>query len=73
MPRSRVRPPHEALKTVTKPCADCGQAVTVRVEEHPGRHFTVPTLCPPCLALRVAQVQAAPAPRRPRGPKPRAR
>ena len=67
MPRSRVRPPHEALKTVSLPCVDCGAIGTVRVERS-----GVAYLCPACLDTRVAQVQATPPPPiRPRGRKPK--
>jgi hypothetical protein len=67
MPRSRVRPPHEALLTVTAACVDCGTSGTVQVEGT-GRLPAIAYLCPACLARRVAQVQATPTPPvRPRG------
>ena len=61
MPRRRERPPHELLKTVRLPCADCGQPLSVQVQAF-GNPYGATYLCPACLDARVAQVQATPKP-----------
>ena len=70
MPRARVRPPHEALRTVTAACVDCGTSGTVQVEGT-GRLPDTSYLCAACLARRVAQIEATPPPRRPGRGRPR--
>ena len=51
-----------AVVLVTRPCADCGVPHPFVLEAVAKNGVDGVLLCPPCLAARVARVQAVPTP-----------